>query len=1095
MFVTIVSHCQGKARNRSFSLIDRYATRIGDNVWTTQITMEALKELCRGLKSKVSKFTSVAIYRNKGYNYQELYALIGSKKGYDRYGRYAIGTSTQTQRWPMFFRHAALLAAASGMSHDFGKMTEYFQGKILDNSIIKDPIRHELISAWIFDYLSNKGSWDDKTFINAWEELKGCLNSLQNGVINLWQGNESVQDAIKYNIITHHKMFGPTIKDMGNTPQAIPHQFNYSTFVNEDKRITEKMKLDMNKIKTAQIAAILKKIESKQNRLENIKSSPDYLNGLSFISRAALILADHEISSKDEGEVAKNELIANSKKKYSQDEKEKLEKGLEKQADQAKKDKRRKKITDSKHRQIKAEIEAQKQEIEAKKPKQSLDFHLKGVSKRASELVAHFNPEANGLPALEYYSYENLLLPGDTNSRFAWQDKAVDFLKEYKNTQTLVLNVASTGAGKTFMNVRALMALREGEPVRISSVLNLRSLTLQTHSAYKKDLGLQNDECVCTIGDLTIRKLHEAEHQDAEGVSASDKEDSETDYEEDVEVTATSLEANVPSWLNDLSKQKKGSTRDVIGAPLLVSTIDYLIAAGEPHRQAHHAVALLRAASSDLIIDEIDSYDVKAFVAVLRLITVHAMLGRNIVISSATLMPESVQAIADAFNTGLRMRKSAFSDTSMAIVTISDTVGPEDMGADSNVYNSYQSYCQQIAQAKTGTTKKFKIAKFNPDKASLHEAIANSVLDLHNDQGFAINDSQYEKVSVGLVRVANIKACMEIASYIKNTFSGNSEYEVRVCTYHAREVLSRRFYKESYLDHILNRKDKNNPNARIESFIKDELKSGKDSETRKNLILIVVATPVEEVGRDHDFDWAIIEPSSMHSIIQTAGRVNRHRLQIVSNPNIILLQYNVRYVEGEKTGRGVFVKPGFEIRDNQVSTHNQQYDLTELLKTKDDLAGIDFQNTPLDYSYIFGTPARSRSLFAEYDAGSIAGRINKIKDILSFEDRLWASKWFNEAFPLRSKEHKTQYHFKDVGKGNLGLFERRDTGQTPKMYIDSVLNDHEDLDNTFLSPTLQESLVFVHNKDKTLKIEHITTFDVYGNSDEISISWKGVETR
>lgn len=35
----------------------------------------------------------------------------------------------------------------------------------------------------------------------------------------------------------------------------------------------------------------------------------------------------------------------------------------------------------------------------------------------------------------------------------------------------------------------------------------------------------------------------------------------------------------------------------------------------------------------------------------------------------------------------------------------------------------------------------------------------------------------------------------------------------------------------------------------------------------------MLATAVAEVGRDHDYDWAIVEPSSMRSIIQLAGRV------------------------------------------------------------------------------------------------------------------------------------------------------------------------------------------------------------------------------
>jgi CRISPR-associated endonuclease/helicase Cas3 len=39
----------------------------------------------------------------------------------------------------------------------------------------------------------------------------------------------------------------------------------------------------------------------------------------------------------------------------------------------------------------------------------------------------------------------------------------------------------------------------------------------------------------------------------------------------------------------------------------------------------------------------------------------------------------------------------------------------------------------------------------------------------------------------------------------------------------------------------------------------------------------VLGSPVTEVGRDHDYDWAVVEPSSMRSLIQLAGRVRRHR--------------------------------------------------------------------------------------------------------------------------------------------------------------------------------------------------------------------------
>ncbi|MGL5251137.1 MAG: type I-F CRISPR-associated helicase Cas3f, partial [Enterovibrio sp.] len=87
-----------------------------------------------------------------------------------------------------------------------------------------------------------------------------------------------------------------------------------------------------------------------------------------------------------------------------------------------------------------------------------------------------------------------------------------------------------------------------------------------------------------------------------------------------------------------------------------------------------------------------------------------------------------------------------------------------------------------------------------------------------------------------------------------------------------------------------------------------------------------VATPVEEVGRDHDFDWAIIEPSSFRSIIQMAGRVRRHRDGEVLSPNIGLLQYNFKGFKGE--AERVFNHPGYETDSvTQLVTH----DLTQLI--------------------------------------------------------------------------------------------------------------------------------------------------------------------
>jgi len=106
----------------------------------------------------------------------------------------------------------------------------------------------------------------------------------------------------------------------------------------------------------------------------------------------------------------------------------------------------------------------------------------------------------------------------------------------------------------------------------------------------------------------------------------------------------------------------------------------------------------------------------------------------------------------------------------------------------------------------------------------------------------------------------------------------------RVMAYHSRQVMLLRSEQERHLDQALKRKEKQDEQP--VAFSNEVIRQHLDSTEVENVIFILVATPVEEVGRDHDFDWAIIEPSSYRSIIQLAGRVLRHRKldKIFSNP-------------------------------------------------------------------------------------------------------------------------------------------------------------------------------------------------------------------
>lgn len=133
----------------------------------------------------------------------------------------------------------------------------------------------------------------------------------------------------------------------------------------------------------------------------------------------------------------------------------------------------------------------------------------------------------------------------------------------------------------------------------------------------------------------------------------------------------------------------------------------------------------------------------------------------------------------------------------------------------------------------------------------------------------------------------------------------------RICCYHSQLWMLQRWHIEKTLDEVLTRKNQDwkrttIENLEIQNILQSALSAGYES-----VPIIVVATPVEEIGRDHDFDWAVIEPSSSQSIVQVAGRVNRHRLSPVEFPNIAVLQFNLRYLQRGEDGPS-FTRPGLE---------------------------------------------------------------------------------------------------------------------------------------------------------------------------------------
>lgn len=109
-----------------------------------------------------------------------------------------------------------------------------------------------------------------------------------------------------------------------------------------------------------------------------------------------------------------------------------------------------------------------------------------------------------------------------------------------------------------------------------------------------------------------------------------------------------------------------------------------------------------------------------------------------------------------------------------------------------------------------------------------------------------------------------------------------------------------------------------------------EVRSAIDGTAAQDQLFVVLGSPVTEVGRDHDYDWAVVEPSSMRSLIQLAGRVRRHRQTgAMQQANLAVCNSNLRAFE--RPGQPAFCRPGFESMEFPLTPHRLDSLLSHLL--------------------------------------------------------------------------------------------------------------------------------------------------------------------
>lgn len=1023
MHILLISACEKRAIKKTRALLDSYALRVGEKTWSTPITQEALIELRTALKRNATRQTAVACYRNDGRKRMKLLWIVGSRATFGPNGHFPAGTQKKKSSGsfflPFWARIGSMLSQNSGQAHDFGKATVRFDEKLRNGSTGRDAVRHEWISVKLMQSLRrHEYDWE-----KAWKALDNQMHELVLGNRTFDPDNvSSISNALEatdYLVATHHGLFSGD----GNSELAMPTTRGHLVRDNPSK--------DLLAPAGSVSPSLLKRWATLEQRLckktEHLTGNTLFWRALLVYARAALIFADHSISSLKEKEPGMDDILYANTKKFDG-------------------------VT---HRN------------------QPLEKHLTLVCDNAGETFRHMaqltalaqsrNASYEPLSGLSEETVERITAPSDASSRFNWHNRCAQALAEiherHPDASALILNTASTGSGKTVMNARTACIMSREANLRFSIALNLRSLTLQTGDALADRLHIGKDELSTVIGDRTAQQLHDhTKTVMTDNVDPS--EGNEDENRTEAEIDCVGSDHPLPEWLSPFFNKER--ERLVLSTPLLVSTIDFLIAAGNPQSQGHHVKALLRLMSADLVLDEIDSYEPDALVSILRLVQLSALFRRNVICSSATLSLPVAKAIESAYRSGVTLRRTLEQSDpenqadnpddseqfSFVCALIDDQLPPYTALAHpgsrdfEDIYSSRLKALSRILEEKPV----YRLAALQPvrqiDTKGWMSACCEGVLKLHRQHAYPCSKSG-KRISFGLVRVANIRTAVLTARYLAKAIPC-----ARVACYHANELMIARFYKERRLDKLLSRHQGNTAienDAEIAALLADS-----PSDT---IPFIVVATPVEEVGRDHDFDWAVLDPSSAHSLIQTGGRVNRHRMLPCNGiPNILIMQYNYRHCKNaERNGqnRPAFIYPGYESSDQTYQTH----DMAELFPWE---TGDEQYKTCLDARLRFQTESCQ---LARLDDKSIRERLDTFFGE-SGQTGLFISNPVDYALlseqpylktPLRSFTKKEQWRM--IVEDGKPRFERKDFVPVPNTAFCRELWAKQDMKETnFPSP-------------------------------------------
>lgn len=912
----IIAVCRSSKRSRVrvAAVLDRYFWRIGDRTWRGRASNACLDRVARELRAEAKRNTAVVIHEIRSARESRVPIVrIGSRTAFSDDGVVPAVVRSQASgvrsvRSESEHSRLAIVRTAI-LFHDLGKATSLFQNKLrraLSKGVKReaDAIRHELFSAVVWDTLV--GDLDDAALIKCLREIKpkdidgACETAVErlrryhsqpasamklafaerNGQVTAREG--TIAFAVGMLILTHHRL---------------PDGSTTHLRLQSGSHINIEATLEVNALKIADGTpfwhsdAWRTRLRCASEKLRPGLGSP----GLDIVLRASLMFADHLGSALSEVQTdpsaSKKEHLANTKDG---------------------------------------------------KPADSLALHIDRVWQRAPGCFDMLHRHRERYPALaEDQVPIDIRHPEPTAKHFAWQviaASAARSLCEAREGGFFACLMAGTGTGKTrgAPTILASAAFADARPerryLRMMLALGLRSLAQQSADEYTNDIGFDREDVAVMIGHPPIRFQQEEEDfehsvgsesllalpdwlriERAGGSPPPVGDKREADW---LRRLSVDTDRRLPATL-DRILEKAGSiatsANRLATSPIIVGTVDHLMGVASPVN-SRYLFQALRVLTSDLILDEIDQYEPEDIAAIGRLVYQSAAGGRRVIIMSATLPDDVAKALHAAYLAGWHVHASASGqDNHVNVLCCGDAPGSCATNGDGRTFAEVYEDCRAATVAALETCQPLRRGKILPVCDAWDALVAQIDAEcstLHDMTASTFGDVN---VSVGFVRMTRIAHTAALATQLPAGPRDERRLRLKLCL-HAQFPRLHRAWIERELKSALTRKG-HDPHAKLREFChRHGLFERATAAGCNQLEIVVVTSPVIETGNDLDFDWAILDPSSMRAIVQAAGRVWRHRVYGSEAANVALLGRSAVVMQ-----TGKLAQPGVETSPHRDS--------------------------------------------------------------------------------------------------------------------------------------------------------------------------------